>query len=183
MLRKKIRSNRDGMKPSAIVQKSSAIAAHFISTLYPLLPAGGGIMVYLSTQSEARTDKIIGFFHEQGRVLYAPCIKSSKVCPVMLKRSCIMKKGAFGIPEPAAIKPLKSYKSIIAVLVPGIAFDMKGNRLGFGGGYFDRFLKKLPGRALKIALAFSGQIVKTVPKEPHDVKMDYIITENGVFKT
>ena len=94
-----------------------------------------------------------------------------------------MLKKAFGIYEPVSGKRLKSFSSVAAVIVPGIAFDMKGNRLGFGGGYFDKFLKKLPARCVKVALAFSLQIVKSVPSEPHDVKMDYIITEKGVFET
>lgn len=182
-LRKKMRLKRDKMKPAAITAGSSAIAALFKSTIYPLLSGRGGIMVYLSTQSEVMTGPIINFLHSKGRRLFAPCLRGKKIFPAALGRPCTLKKGAFGIFEPAPARPPHARTGLSAVLVPGIAFDLKGNRLGFGGGYFDRFLKSLPKKTKKIALAFSGQIVQAVPKEPHDIKMDHIITEKGVFKT
>ncbi len=94
-----------------------------------------------------------------------------------------MKKGACGIQEPASGRDLADLGSVAAVLVPGIAFDIKGNRLGFGGGYFDKFLSRLPKKAKKIGLAFSCQVAKAVPHEKHDMRVDYLITENGVYKT
>jgi 5-formyltetrahydrofolate cyclo-ligase len=181
-LRKKIRAKRDKTKPSAAAEASALIAGHFISTFYPLLPAKGPVIVYISTQSEARTKSIISFLHSEKREVYAPCVIKMQICPSRITKSCKMIKKAFGIYEPVSGKRLKSFKSVAAVIIPGIAFDMKGNRLGFGGGYFDKFLKKLPAKTVKIALAFSSQIVKKVPGEKHDVQMDYIITEQGVFQ-
>jgi 5-formyltetrahydrofolate cyclo-ligase len=181
-LREKIRLKRDKLKPPAIKEGSALIAGHFISTLYPLLPAKGPVIVYISTQSEARTGSIIGFLHSEKRRVYAPCVVKMRICPSRVTKSCKMIKKSFGIYEPASGSKLKSLKSVAAVIIPGIAFDIKGNRLGFGGGYFDKFLKKLPAKTMKIALAFSRQIVKKVPKEKHDVPMDYIITEQGVFQ-
>jgi 5-formyltetrahydrofolate cyclo-ligase len=182
-LRKNIRAKRDRMKPAAVMEASALISGHFTSTLYPLLPVKGPVIVYMSTQSEARTKSIIDFLHSEKRGVYAPCVIKMQICPSSVTKSCKMIKKAFGIYEPASGKRLGSFKSVAAVIVPGIAFDMRGNRLGFGGGYFDAFLKKLPAKTLKVALAFSSQIVKSVPREPHDVKMNYIITEDGVYQT
>lgn len=66
------------------------------------------------------------------------------------------------------------------VLVPLLAFDIHGNRIGMGGGYYDRFLKKHPN-AKKIGLAFELQKIESAPAEPHDVRLDTVITEHGVY--
>ena len=87
--------------------------------------------------------------------------------------------GKFGIPEPMELMKV-SYKSIDAVIVPGVAFDKNGYRIGFGFGHYDKFLKKTP-HAVKIGLAFEFQIVDSVPKEEHDVPVDFIITEKRVI--
>ena len=67
-------------------------------------------------------------------------------------------------------------KKIDCVIVPGAAFDVHGKRLGLGGGYYDRFLK-LAENAKKISLAFDFQILENIPTEPHDLPVDFIITE------
>lgn len=182
-LRTKMRAKRDKLPLLKIRSGSVLISRHFISTLYPLLSAKGPIIIYLSTQSEVYTKPLIKFLESQKRTLFVPCIADAQIRPSRITKSCKMAKKAFGIYEPVSGKKLKSFKSVSAVIVPGIAFDMKGNRLGFGGGFFDKFLKKMPKKTVKIALAFPSQILKSVPVETHDVKMDYIITDNGVYKT
>lgn len=92
-----------------------------------------------------------------------------------------LQKGRFGILEPKNKIRLKSFSKIAAVIVPGIAFDKKGNRLGFGKGYFDKFLKKIKSDALKIGLAFSFQVLKKIPTTKNDIKMDFIITEKEII--
>ena len=64
-------------------------------------------------------------------------------------------------------------------LVPGLAFDQNGRRLGTGGGWYDRVLNAIP---LKIGATFGGQIVKAVPVEAHDIKMDWVASESGIVK-
>ena len=69
------------------------------------------------------------------------------------------------------------------LIVPGVAFDLQGNRLGYGGGYYDRFFERLrPGVPL-VALAFELQIVRQVPVEPWDRRMDWLVTEKRVIQT
>ena len=69
-------------------------------------------------------------------------------------------------------------ESLDLVLVPGVAFDWKGERLGFGKGYYDRFLTKTS--ALLVGVAFSAQVIPDVPTESHDVSMNALLTENGI---
>lgn len=85
--------------------------------------------------------------------------------------------GAFGILEPKPSCPLVTPDEIDIIVVPGLAFDECCNRLGRGLGYYDRFLKNLPQRTLKVALAFECQIMPRIPIKPNDVPMDTVITE------
>ncbi len=87
-------------------------------------------------------------------------------------------KGVFGVMEPA-VKEVFDKEKIDLVLVPGVAFDKKGNRMGFGKGYYDRFLENI--NALKIGVCHSFQLVDSVPSEKHDVKMDIIVTEREIW--
>ena len=82
--------------------------------------------------------------------------------------------------EPAADRTIISPDEIDCVLVPGIAFDERGARLGFGKGFYDRFLYRLPAATHVCGLAFSSQIIERVPDMPHDVRMHWLVTERGV---
>ncbi|MFA0753197.1 MAG: hypothetical protein IMHGJWDQ_000968 [Candidatus Fervidibacter sp.] len=92
-----------------------------------------------------------------------------------------LQPGAFGILEPKRSCPLVLPEELDLLVVPGRAFDECGNRLGRGLGYYDRFLKLLPPRTLKIALAFECQIVQRIPTKPNDVPMDVVITEQRIL--
>ena len=88
--------------------------------------------------------------------------------------------GHRGLPEPDTRCERVPAASIDWVLVPGIAFDRMGGRLGYGGGYYDRLLPVLPARVARVAGAFSAQIVDAVPSAPHDITMDTVVTEAEV---
>jgi 5-formyltetrahydrofolate cyclo-ligase len=68
------------------------------------------------------------------------------------------------------------------VLLPGAAFDHRGNRLGYGGGYYDRLLARLKKKLPLVALAYEEQIVDSLPAEPHDIKVDMIVTDERVIR-
>ena len=90
--------------------------------------------------------------------------------------------GYRGIPEPTTRCPPVAIDSIEWVLVPGVAFDVHGRRLGYGGGYYDRLLPLLPKAAPRIAGAFEAQLVAEVPAAPHDLSVDVIVTEARVIQ-
>lgn len=88
--------------------------------------------------------------------------------------------GTFNIPEPPLSSPEIKPLELDLILVPGLAFDREKGRLGYGGGFYDRVLKDISkGGPLKIGLAFSFQVIERLPLEPFDVKMDFILTEEG----
>jgi 5-formyltetrahydrofolate cyclo-ligase len=80
----------------------------------------------------------------------------------------------FGMLEPAADSPLVDPKRLDIVLVPGVAFDQQGGRLGFGGGYYDRFLATTP--ALRVGVTFDTCLAQDLPCSDHDQRMDWIVT-------
>ncbi|MGI6086240.1 MAG: 5-formyltetrahydrofolate cyclo-ligase [Acetivibrionales bacterium] len=86
-------------------------------------------------------------------------------------------KNSFGILEPAISHELADYYEIDLILVPGLAFDKSGNRIGHGNGYYDRFLSRCPKSTLFIGVAFSFQVFDSIPFDKHDVKLHSLITE------
>ena len=89
----------------------------------------------------------------------------------------------FGIMEPKELYIREfSYKKLDLVIIPGIVLDKKGHRIGYGHGYYDRFLKTLNKDVKKIGLAFELQVVDEIPEEEHDVPVDIVVTEKRVLK-
>jgi 5-formyltetrahydrofolate cyclo-ligase len=94
-----------------------------------------------------------------------------------------LKPKTFGILEPKEDKIKKfDIENVDLVIVPGIAFDKNGHRIGYGYGYYDRFLKRLDAKVKKVGLAFYFQLIDKIPEEKHDIPMDIIITEEKVYK-
>lgn len=87
---------------------------------------------------------------------------------------------AFGFTQPSATAASVDPGILELALVPGLAFDAAGTRLGYGRGYFDRLLAELPTAAVKVGVAPLATVVPRLPHEPHDVPMDYLVTERGV---
>lgn len=86
----------------------------------------------------------------------------------------------YGFEQPAASSPRVDLASLDAVVVPGLAFDQAGYRLGYGGGYYDRFLARLPERVLRIGLVPEALLLERLPRDPWDVPVGFLATERGV---
>ena len=91
-------------------------------------------------------------------------------------------RGAYGIREPGPGCPPVSPRSLDLLVVPGVGFDRRGGRLGYGAGYYDRFLPLLRDDCAKIGLAFACQVVPLLPRGGHDVNMDAVVTEDGIIR-
>jgi len=143
------------------------------------------LLVYVSAGGEADTHGLIRQLLAMGRNVYVPLFDTAKqhyVASELRDFDMDLATGKFGIlePKPEAIRPAAS-DQIDAALVPGLAFDETGNRLGRGMGHFDRLLQGVHGT--RIALAFDFQLLDEVPADAHDARMDFIVTENRVIKT
>ncbi|MDD3705411.1 MAG: 5-formyltetrahydrofolate cyclo-ligase [Clostridiaceae bacterium] len=138
------------------------------------------VMIYLDFKNEIKTDPIINYCLKNNKKVYVPiCISEThELCTSRITSLEELQSGHFGIREPGLqYIRLSDSKLIDLVLVPGVAFDVSGNRIGFGAGYYDRFMMRLKPGAIKAALAYSFQIVDTLPSDEYDIPMDYIVTE------
>ena len=141
------------------------------------------IMVYLNMQNEVETIRFI--FERFTNDPVVPYCVAGEIELFRLKSFTEIELRSFGIMEPRLehrTDPtrLVDSKELGLVLVPGLAFDLQGNRLGRGAGYYDKFFGRLPLEVPRIAIAFDCQIVDRVPTEPHDLPVNVIITETGI---
>ena len=142
------------------------------------------IFAYAAMEDEVQTEALISSLLEMGKRVALPLITGKRTMEAVLVPAVdALEYGAYHIltvrEDRRVVLPPQE---IDCVLVPGVAFDMDGTRLGMGGGYYDVFLPKIPC-AVKIAMAYSCQIVESVPKLSHDCGVDWIVTEKGSFRT
>ena len=151
------------------------LSAEALTTLerHPVFRQARTVLLYHSLPDEPDTHAFIRRWQGRKRVLL-PVVRGDELELREYTGPEHMTTGAFGIEEPEG-GAFTDYDDIDLAVVPGVAFDRAGNRLGRGKGYYDRLLPKL-GRACKIGLCFSFQIVEHIPAEPHDIRMDLIIS-------
>jgi 5-formyltetrahydrofolate cyclo-ligase len=135
------------------------------------------IGAYFATGSEVKTDLLIGEAKRLGKVVALPRAEKDMINFYEISSTSELVAGRFGVMEPLPVRPAHT---IDLIVVPGIAFDKKGYRLGYGKGYYDRYLsEKKPQFA--IGLAYNFQLLESLPHDAHDVKMDAISTEDGIL--
>ncbi len=137
------------------------------------------IFIFVSYNNEVDTHKIIKQALKDEKVLCVPRIisKEEGMDIVQIKTFEDLKQGSYGILEPKDSKLKVEEKSIDLSYLPGLAFDIKGGRVGYGGGFYDRFLVKVREDSKKIGLAYKFQVFSEVPMDKHDVFIDGIITD------
>ncbi len=183
-LRKRFIQKRDQLTPIERTRDSALIRHRIFS--HPHWQDVHTILMYVSFRSEVETGKLIQETLAQRKRVVVPVVDAKRKELDLSELTALgdLAPGAFhGILEPASFLR----KSVIPmeiewVLIPGVAFDRQGGRLGMGGGYFDKLLENMP-EAHRIGLAYSSQISsKPLPLEAHDVRMHEIITEKEVIK-
>ena len=135
---------------------------------------------YLSVEPEFPTDAIHSYLFSLGARICVPrsCDNEIGYTWAPLRPNEILRWGPHDIPEPATRTPFPA-SDVEAVLIPGLCFDTAGGRLGYGAGIYDRLLAKLRPGTLRVAIAFDCQLRRDpLPQEPHDIPMDYIVTES-----
>jgi 5-formyltetrahydrofolate cyclo-ligase len=177
-LREKLKQLRDQVDPA--FAESASQGVWNILCKRPEFDKANGIGAFASTPSEINTYSILEGSLELGKKLYLPKVVKDKkhfhFYQVQNFKTLI--KGPFGILEPSGNKPA-NWEEIDLILVPGLAFDLTGNRLGFGKGYYDRVLPEMKKTTLTIGLGYSFQIVEKIPAEPHDIPLKAVLSEKG----
>ncbi|MCL2102977.1 MAG: 5-formyltetrahydrofolate cyclo-ligase [Syntrophorhabdaceae bacterium] len=154
--------------------------------LLSALPPGRGmaLAIYNAVRGEVETEVIREVSLAAGAKVYYPCVNGpGEMSFFPYREGDAWVKGAYGIPEPVCLPGLSPKQDgFDFVLVPGLAFDRKGGRLGKGIGYYDRFLGRISAGTLFVGFACSEQIVPEVPLDEWDAKMHMIVTEEGVIR-
>ncbi len=166
-------AKRDGQGQTQIARLSKAAQKSIIMS--KKFRTAGSVGAYFAFGSEVRTDLIISEALKLSKTVALPRVEGESISFYQHSDSNHLVKGRFGIMEPP---PRIAIKSIDLLIVPGIAFDRRGYRLGYGRGYYDKFLSKNP--MISIGLAYSFQLIEKLPHGSHDRRMDAIATENGV---
>ncbi|MFW6172270.1 MAG: 5-formyltetrahydrofolate cyclo-ligase [Elusimicrobiota bacterium] len=149
----------------------------------PVIKKSKNVMIYISREDEVDTKNIIDILISSGKNIYVPVTTDTEIKISRLKNMDDLIKGKFGILEPRPEhREYISHECLDVVIVPGLCFTTKGRRLGRGGGYFDRFLKKIMPKTKIIGICYSSQIEDLLPKEKYDVDMDEVITDSQLNK-
>lgn len=140
------------------------------------------VALYFPVHNEVDTAEVMREAQASAKTVLFPA-----VCPggLEFRQICdpgMLRRGAFSIPEPDAACPVYSPGEADLIVIPGVAFDMSGRRIGYGKGFYDRALHQLEGKGRLVGLCYDFQIVDEIPGEPHDVRMDIIITERRVIR-
>ncbi|NLW02768.1 MAG: 5-formyltetrahydrofolate cyclo-ligase [Clostridiaceae bacterium] len=180
-MRKALLERRKQLDHNSVLELSGAIQRKILdSRFFKECPV---IMAYMPIQNEVRTGFIISEGLAMGKTILLPRVADSErmeAVPVVNPDSELI-KGALGIMEPHPSMPAADPRTIDLVILPGIAFDRKGHRLGFGAGYYDRFITHLKKDCILLAPAYDFQVLDQIPADDFDKPADLIITEKQII--
>ena len=170
-LRSIIRAQKRAMTEEMIVQKSEKLGELFVaSELYKNAKA---IYGYLPYNQEVRTVPMLEQALKDGKKVAVPKCYGEEMRFIWMDDLSKVEKGYANIPEPIADDPVADDPTAL-VLMPGLAFDPKGNRMGYGGGFYDKFLAAEPGHPT-LALCYDFQMLEHLETEAHDLPVDVVL--------
>lgn len=179
-LRKRMMQMRSAMSADEKKRKEEILSKIlFASQVWHDAP---GIAIFASYKDELNTGGIIEHAWKEGKEVFTPKVidrKNRKMNFIKINTRKDLQTGYMGIPEPVSDLATKVTPEIL-VLLPGLAFDRQGWRLGYGGGFYDAFLGSLIKRPVTVGLCFSDQIVAAVPHDHYDVAIDGICSDAGL---
>jgi 5-formyltetrahydrofolate cyclo-ligase len=182
-LRRELKARLVGVAPDARI-RAGAAAANLVQN-WEEWPSARGFLSFLSLPSELDTTSLNRAALEKGKILGLPRIDGQRIVFHRVEQpEGLLPTNRFGIREPSASLPLIDIVSGIGhiVVVPGIAFDRSGRRLGRGKGYYDRYLAEVP-EAVTVGLCFDFQVIEQVPAGPHDRPVSWLLTETRIVST
>lgn len=178
-LRKEMKAMRKALTKEQITQESEKIIRRLLET--EEYKNAKTIFSYVSFEEEADTIALIRQAFADGKKVAVPKVSGNEMefYPIMSLDE--LKPGYYGILEPVTKEIEKETEGML--IVPGLAFDFSYNRMGYGGGFYDRYLHAHPKHQLvKAALAYDFQMVPKIETEEHDQKMDMVITPSKIWK-
>lgn len=180
-VRKRMIAQRKALSGEAVRESSEAIRRRLLALSE--VAEARVIHCYVSAKhNEVDTRRLISEALEEGKRIVVPVTDLGQRRLDHSEIKCLdeLERSVFGLLEPKKeCRRLIGIGEVDLVIVPGLAFDPQGNRIGFGGGFYDRFLSEV--QAPKIALAYSFQVVEKIEAGPHDVRMDKVVTDERVY--
>lgn len=178
-LRREVLARRDAMDAVERAERSRDIAARALAL--PEIGDAGTVMAFWSFGSEVDTAPLIEGVLANGTRLVLPRVEGAEVVAAAYASGDPVAASSFGAMEPTG-GPVTAPLEVDVVVVPGVAFDRRGARVGYGGGFYDRFLPRTRAGVPAIAVAFALQVVGEVPEGPFDRRVDAIVTEHEVIR-
>lgn len=170
-LRKQIRDKKRAMTHEQIEGTSAQLAELFLAS--DAYRAAKTIYGYLPYNQEVRTESILERAIMDGKQVAVPKVYGDEMRFVLMEDLSKVEAGYAGIPEPIADEPI-AMDTTALVLMPGLAFDAEGHRIGYGGGFYDKFLEKEPGHPT-VALCYEFQVFPHLETDVHDIPVDLVI--------
>ena len=183
LLRKQMRAARRQLGAFAQAQASDAVLTHALADDW--FASGQHVAAYWAAGSELSLKPLLALLLARGVFVYLPRVESAGAMQFLRYHGeANLALGSHGILAPVANQDQVSEpRSFDLILLPLLAFDAQGHRLGQGGGYYDRYLQTLAAaKPLRVGIAFHFQAVDCVPAEHFDEKLHAVVTERGVFK-
>jgi 5-formyltetrahydrofolate cyclo-ligase len=181
-IRKETLRRRDNIPPPVRKAKGTMIKKR----LFELeeFTRSESVLLYASFRSEVDTIQIIDEALKIGKKVSLPKSdpETHTLSLHLIQGLEDLSEGYKGIPEPAGSAPRVGNNDVQMVIIPGVAFDIRGGRLGYGKGFYDRLLRQLKGNIPLVALAYEEQMTDEIPREEHDVPVDAIITDKRVIR-
>lgn len=178
-LRKLLCKKLDSLTEEEIAHGNKKIEENFLSLDFENAESA---FVYVSAGREVETREIIQSLLERGvRVAVPRCLGKGEMVATQIESLDELSVGMYGLLEPESSAPEISPEKLSLIVVPGLAFDESGGRLGRGAGYYDRFLEKAES-ALKVGLCREECLLSKVPTDEHDKRVHIVITEERIIK-
>lgn len=184
MLRAELLAARKELPEDVRLAESTAIHAYL--TAHDRWSSAHTIVGYIATWDEVATMPLLRAAHKAGKSIVVPRMSAARICWHVLQTipdETSLVRSTYGIYEPAADTPQWEYDGSdtkgVLWLIPGVGFDTRGNRLGRGGGHYDRALAASRSEICAIGLAFRMQIQTEIPHEENDIRMTHIVTADG----
>ena len=176
-IRHKIIRLRKEMDPLVWQQTTNTITETVIN--HPLFLEATDIYCYANYNGETGTLAIMEEAWKLGKSVWFPRVEGSEMNFYLVEQKEDLQPGAYGILEPTGEYKADGYDGLL--IMPGVAFDEECHRIGYGGGFYDRFLEKYP-EVCRVAVGFSFQILPEVPTEPTDIRPQVIVTEENIYR-
>lgn len=161
-----------------VKRKEDSLSIFELLTQQPIFKKARTILSYMSLDDEVST-RILHESMRASQSLFIPTIQGDELVPAPLTDANKLAKGRYGISEPVGDFLAQESYTFDLILVPAVAVDREGSRLGMGKGYYDRFLKKCSGTA--VAMVFDFQVVDKVPTDIYDVTVSFVLTPHHFF--